>query len=85
MNPYPSPCEVCTVTHCSGTGCVRWLTRYLYRQKQINAYARKVLPKPPMQDPCAACSINESCDTPCPARLKWWDHRMAQIRKQVGM
>lgn len=48
MRNYPSPCISCK---CDNNGscteyrtCQRWLTRYKYRQKQINAYARKVLP-----------------------------------------
>lgn len=44
-NRYPSPCDKCE-KNC-GVGCLDWKIRYLYRQKQINAYARKVLqPKP---------------------------------------
>lgn len=42
---YPSPCEKCTRSSCNvggSTGCDAWQIRYLYRQKQINAYARKV-------------------------------------------
>lgn len=43
---YPSPCESCTRKTCGNTGgigCPAWRKRYLYRQKQINAYARKAL------------------------------------------
>ena len=43
-NNYPSPCEKCDKTYrCQG--CDNWKIRYLYRQKQINAYAAR-LPKP---------------------------------------
>ena len=46
MREYPSPCDKCK--HNDGCRnymtCQRWLTRYRYRQKQINAYAKKVLP-----------------------------------------
>ncbi len=40
---YPSPCEKCTSTSCNrgGTGCPEWRKRYRYRQKQINAYAKR--------------------------------------------
>ena len=39
---YPNPCDTCT--HCTALGgCERWLTRYRYRQKQINAYAKKLM------------------------------------------
>lgn len=44
MANYPSPCEKCTKNYCDYTRCQPWLTRYRYRQKQINAYAKKVLP-----------------------------------------
>ena len=44
---YPKPCEECTYkdgcTHYMK--CQPWLEQYLYRQEQINAYARKVLPE----------------------------------------
>lgn len=40
--PYPSPCETCTLTECKGVKCDPWRIRYLYRQKQINAYAKKI-------------------------------------------
>lgn len=42
MIDYPSPCEKCTAKICQGTRCEPWKIRYLYRQKQINAYARKI-------------------------------------------
>ena len=44
---YPSPCDNCphNETGCRRyRNCEKWKTRYLYRQKQINAYAKKVLP-----------------------------------------
>lgn len=37
MCNYPNPCDTCpscTDPH----GCEKWIKRYLYRQKQINAY-----------------------------------------------
>lgn len=39
--PYPSPCDRCTRGFCRDKKCEAWKTRYLYRQKQINAYAKK--------------------------------------------
>lgn len=44
MSKYPSPCDTCAVadTGCSGKNCQPWRIRYLYRQKQINAFARKL-------------------------------------------
>ena len=46
MKDYPSPCEKCEHNNnCKRyANCQPWKTRYLYRQKQINAYAEKVLP-----------------------------------------
>lgn len=44
MVDYPSPCDKCTKKRCNYMQCQPWLTRYRYRQKQINAYAKKVLP-----------------------------------------
>lgn len=44
---YPSPCEKCPkdgTKHCNYEHCRPWLIRYRYRQRQINAYAEKVLP-----------------------------------------
>lgn len=46
MASYPSPCDKCkrningSCTHYRK--CDKWLTRYRYRQKQINAYAKKL-------------------------------------------
>lgn len=44
MPNYPSPCDKCTHKTCNYTTCQPWLARYRYRQQQINAYAKKVLP-----------------------------------------
>ena len=46
MANYPSPCIGCKRENdCHHyQKCQKWRTRYLYRQKQINAYAKKVLP-----------------------------------------
>lgn len=45
---YPSPCLTCKYDkngHCPRyKKCNKWLTRYRYRQKQINAHAKKALP-----------------------------------------
>lgn len=39
---YPSPCEKCNRDEYGCAGCEAWRTQYLRRQKQINAYARKI-------------------------------------------
>jgi len=41
-NAYPSPCDTCQNPCTGGYGCTDWQIRYRYRQKQINAYARKL-------------------------------------------
>ena len=42
MPKYPSPCDTCKVKSPCGKGCKRWEIWYRFRQKQINAYAKKV-------------------------------------------
>lgn len=42
LRPYPSPCDTCTLGECKGVKCDPWRIRYLYLQKQINAYAEKI-------------------------------------------
>lgn len=44
---YPSPCEKCNspLANCV-RDCYAWRARYFVRQKQINAYARKVCRMP---------------------------------------
>lgn len=44
---YPSPCDSCKRKCCAGVNCDRWKIRYLFRQKQINGYARKHAAKMP--------------------------------------
>lgn len=39
---YPSPCDCCQKESCPGMSCSDWLTRYHYRQKQINAMALRI-------------------------------------------
>lgn len=45
MPEYPSPCDSCLRDNkdsCNGKACDRWLRRYHYRQKQINAWAKRL-------------------------------------------
>lgn len=46
MANYPDPCKGCKRENSCNyyQKCQKWRTRYLYRQKQINAYAKRVLP-----------------------------------------
>lgn len=86
MNEYPNPCDICTVRNCT-TKCLRWRTRYLFRQKQINAYAKKngIMPDAPVykdgQNPCEGCKWAETCDSICVARAQYWDDCMRKIRE----
>lgn len=40
---YPDPCIACKRVgqKCTYQKCTAWKTRYIYRQKQINAFARR--------------------------------------------
>lgn len=94
---YPSPCDNCQEEHCPCSGCDAWKKRYHIRQRQINAYARRlgqgrkverwryVHPeegrKEPGKSPCEACSADGACDMPCRAYLQWWDERMGWFRR----
>lgn len=40
---YPSPCDTCQTPCTGGYGCEAWRIRYRYRQKQINAFAKKIM------------------------------------------
>lgn len=83
---YPSPCDKCGQDQYTCTGCNAWRTRYLYRQKQINAYARKIRKQkqePPVS-PCGSCGAAEGCDVPCKAYLRWWDDWMGWFRRLLS-
>ena len=86
---YPSPCISCKKKGCDSDGmCSRWRTRYLYRQKAINGFAKKYLIAPvtnvPAKDPCELCSTREYCHSICHARARWWDVQMEKLRKELG-
>ena len=34
--------------------------------------------------PCPGCPCEPWCDTPCSLRLRWWDDRMALLRRKMG-
>lgn len=46
MAIYPSPCDKCKNDNNGSCSyfrtCGKWLMRYRYRQKQINAYAERI-------------------------------------------
>lgn len=85
---YPSPCDSCPKTSCR-QGCSRWKIRYLYRQKQINAYAKSQGEKPLKiefsRSPCSNCTAQEYCDYPCKGYLRWYNSRMEAIRRRYGL
>lgn len=90
MSSYPDPCIGCEREKCP-KNCVRWKTRYLYRQSQINAYAKHhgIVPGSPEyvtgQNPCDICPRSEVCANICRARANYWDERMALVRKGLGL
>lgn len=85
---YPDPCISCTRTACL-KNCGAWKKRYLYRQKQINAYARQsgIVPDAPVyepgKNPCQGCRREETCDSICVARAKYWDDCLEKERKGI--
>ena len=91
MADYPNPCDTCSRPYRCSSKCQAWTTRYLYRQKQINAYARVngIVPGAPEYtagvNPCDNCARAEDCSAICKARAKYWDERMALVRKGLGL
>ena len=86
---YPDPCVRCDRKRCDHGGiCDRWKTRYFYRQKAINDFAKKYQIQPtkngPEKNPCERCNINEKCHEICKARAMWWDVQMEKLRKEMG-
>ena len=99
---YPNPCDSCQKTgDCSGGyGCQAWRIRYRYRQKQINAYAKRkneeylgtrfVYQHPNdtlqflKQWPCEHCEQKEDCDIPCTKYLNWYDCRIQIVKRRLG-
>lgn len=93
MEKYPSPCDKCDKKIKDSCDkfrrCEPWLTRYRYRQKQINAYARKLQEaekeaKQELIKPCIRCQISDYCDFPCKSYLRWYNARMEAIRNHLG-
>lgn len=87
---YPNPCLSCRAK-CNNGGCEAWRIRYLYRQKQINAFYRKLTTgeatyRPPVPKyPCKGCEEAQNCDIPCRAYLHWYNVKMTQIRRRCGL
>ena len=91
MADYPNPCDTCPREKECTHWCSLWQTRYLYRQNQMNAYARinGIVPGAPEYEagvnPCDSCARSESCIAICKARARYWDERMALVRKEFGL
>ena len=92
MDNYPNPCDTCGKDKSGCTHhCEAWRIRYLFRQNQINAYAKHhgIVPGAPDytkgKNPCEECARSESCCTVCRARADYWDERMALVRKGLGL
>lgn len=102
MNAYPNPCDTCEEepTCQKQYGCAKWLIRYRYRQKQINAYgkikreeffsARFVYQHPEevrrylRERPCGKCEKEAECDIPCTQYLNWYDARMQALKIKIN-
>ena len=90
MRYQEKPCKTCRMQLCRETECEKWQQWFLEAWGAVNAYAwaqRDELgrqePKgfvyelPHMvKSPCAGCLCERWCDTPCSARLRWWDQRV---------
>lgn len=101
-NVYPNPCETCELepTCRMGYGCQAWQIRYKYRQKQVNAYAKKarqeyfssrfVYQHPDevrrylREWPCGKCDKEPECDIPCTQYLNWYDARMQALKIKLN-
>ena len=97
MNDFDKPCVGCKVKPCPREGCWQWQEWFCRRWEDVNRYAwdqmdrlgrrepRGFLYGLPHEyrDPCEKCPCAAWCDTPCARRLKWWDFRMAQLRRRA--
>ena len=99
MRNYPSPCDKCKREEACTyyMNCQKWLTRYRYRQKKINGYAKIHLPdyekrremmenqNKQQQSPCKTCTKVKdpySCgNRNCPDWKKWYFARQKQINR----
>lgn len=94
---WASPCDSCQEEYCPCGGCDAWKKRYHIRQRQINAYARRVGQAQAVEcwcyahpdeyrrwlkhGPCRWCQARDHCDAPCLAYQQWWDERMRRFRR----
>ncbi len=89
------PCVGCRRRDCQQEDCAAWQVWFLEQWEQYNRYLWEQMDQagrrqcrnftyelPHMiKSPCDTCRCRKWCDTPCSQRLKWWDARMAKLRK----
>ena len=55
------------------------------REKKFSYEHPDIVKKYLDDGPCKGCEFELLCDVPCSAYYRWWDARMAIIRKKLGM
>lgn len=92
------PCRVCRKKNCPMEGCEVWRDWFSESWGAVNAYAWRCMDElgrrepthfcydqPHMiKSPCHGCRCAAWCHTPCSLRLRWWDQRMAAVRRRLG-
>lgn len=98
---YPNPCDTCDrAENCNGCDAWRTRVRTIWKQfnnYNIRQYKKQeksknfVYEHPDMikkyldEGPCKGCEFELLCDVPCNAYWRWWDARMAILKKKYGM
>ena len=91
------PCDDCP-EGCENRNCQSWQNWFVQGWEAMNRfYAWHQMDKKGYQSrcftyelphmaasPCKGCCCESWCDTPCALRLKWWDERMARIRRRIN-
>jgi hypothetical protein len=89
-----SPCRQCRKCQCEEEKCGRWQMWFLESWAAVNRYAWAVQDELGRQEPrgfvyelphmvknpCLGCKCEAWCDTPCSARLKWWNRCVGKGR-----
>ena len=92
-----SPCKTCRKGKCEEQQCGRWQMWFLESWAAVNRYAWAVRDEMGRQEPkgfcyelphmvkspCQGCPCESWCDTPCSARLKWWDRKMENVKLKM--
>ncbi len=91
------PCRTCRRAVCPQEDCGAWQVWFLGRWEEYNRYLwlqmdalgrrepRGFCYELPhmVKSPCDTCPCRDWCDTPCAARIKWWDARIGRLRKRL--